>query len=126
MLYALEDDIALWLVLGKLIGRKLTTWELAAIHTSASQQAGQFCDGNAIELFGEDMLYALLQVGNLLFKSFDKSLGYLAKEHTALATGIEERGVGILEQLLWEHINNLVCQFGRSEHLIVAQVGNAR
>jgi hypothetical protein len=72
------------------------------------------------------MLYALLQVGNLLFKSFDKTLGYLTKEHTALATGIEERGVGILEQLLWEHVNNLVCQFGRSEHLIVAQVGNAR
>jgi hypothetical protein len=126
VLYALEDDIALRLVLGKLIGRKLTTWELAAIHTSASQQAGKFSDGNAIELFGEDMLYAFLQVGNLLFKSFDKSLCNLAQEHTALATGIEELGVGILKQLLWEHVNNLVCQFGRSEHLIVAQVGNAR
>ena len=68
------------------------------------------------------MLNAFFKVGNLRFKSFDKPFGYLAQEHTALATRIEEGGIGILEQLLREHVYNLVCQFGRSENLVIAQV----
>ena len=72
------------------------------------------------------MFYTLLKVGYLPFKSFNKSLGNLAQDNSALAARIEESGVGVLEQLLWEHINNLVCQFGRGEHLIITKIGNAR
>ena len=72
------------------------------------------------------MLYTLFKVGYLLFKSFDKSFGNLTQKNATLATRVEESGIGVLEQLLWEHINNLVCQFGRSEHLIIAKIGNAR
>ena len=48
--YALEDDIALWLVLGELICRKLTARELAAIHTAARKQAREFRNGNTKQL----------------------------------------------------------------------------
>ena len=46
MLDALVDDISLRFVFGKLIGRKLTAWELAAIDTAARKQACQFGNGN--------------------------------------------------------------------------------
>ena len=72
------------------------------------------------------MFYTPLKVGYLLFKSFNKSLGNLAQENSALAARIEESGVGVLEQLLWEHINDFVCQFRRGEHLIIAEFGNTR
>ena len=72
------------------------------------------------------MLYTLFKVGDLLLKSFNKSLGNLAQENSALAARVKESGIEVLEQLLWEHINNLVCQFGRGEHLIITKIGNAR
>jgi hypothetical protein len=72
------------------------------------------------------MLNAFFKVGNLLLKSLNQPLGYFTQKNSTLATRIEESGIGVLEQLLWEHINNLVCQFGRSEHLIIAKIGNAR
>jgi hypothetical protein len=126
VLDALVDDVALQFVFWKLVCRELACRIFAAIYATTRKQTGEFRDSNTIELTGEDMFQTFFKVGNLWFQPFDESLGYLAQEHTALATGIEERGVGILEQLLWEHVNNLVCQFGRSEHLIVAKVGNAR
>lgn len=46
VLDALVDDISLWFVFGKLIGRKLATWELAAIDTSARKQACKFGNSN--------------------------------------------------------------------------------
>ena len=72
------------------------------------------------------MLQSLLEVGHLSLQPFDESLGYLAEEDTALAAGVKEGGVGVLKQLLWEHVDNLVGQFGRCEHLVVAQVRDAR
>ena len=69
------------------------------------------------------MLYTLFKVGYLLFKTFYQSFGYLAQENSALAARIEESGVGILEQLLWEHVDNFICQFGRGKHLIIAKIG---
>ena len=72
------------------------------------------------------MLYTLFKVGYLLFKPFNQSLGNLTQKNSAFATRVEECGVGILEQLLWEHINNLVSQFGRGKHLIIAKIGKPR
>ena len=72
------------------------------------------------------MLNALFKVGDLLLKSFNKAFGYLTQKNATFATRVDESGIGVLEQLLWEHINNLVCQFRRSEHLIIAKIGNAR
>ena len=72
------------------------------------------------------MLNAFFKVGYLLFKTFNQSFGYLTQKNSTLATRIEESGVWVLEQLLWEHINNLVSQFGRGEHLIIAKIGNTR
>ena len=72
------------------------------------------------------MLYTLFKVGYLLFKSFDKSFGNLTQKNSTLATRVEESGVGVLEQLLREHINNLVRQFRRGKHLIIAKIGYTR
>lgn len=72
------------------------------------------------------MLYTLFKVGYLLFKTFNQSFGNLTQKNATLATRVEENGIGVLEQLLWEHINNIVSQFGRGEHLIIAKIGNTR
>ena len=72
------------------------------------------------------MFYTLLKGGYLPFKSLNKSLGNLAQENSALAARIEESGVGVLEQLLWEHINDFVCQFRRGKHLVIAKIGKTR
>ena len=72
------------------------------------------------------MLNAFFKVGNLSFKTFNQSFGYLTQEYTALATRVEKCSIGILEQLLWEHINDFICQFGRCKHLVIAKIGNAR
>ena len=72
------------------------------------------------------MFNALFKVWDLSLKSAKQSLGYLTKKHAAFATWVEKCGVGILKQLLREHIDNLVGQFGWCEHLVVAQVRDAR
>ena len=72
------------------------------------------------------MLQSLLEVGDLRLQSLDQSLRYLAEKYAALAAWVEKRGVGVLKQLLWEHVDNLVGQFGRCEHLVVTQVRDAR
>ena len=126
MLDALVDNIALRFFFRKLVCRELTCWIFAAIDAATGKQTGEFRDGNAIELTREDMFQTFFKVGNLWFQSFDKSLSYLSQKHAALATRVEECGVGVLKQLLWKHVDNLVCQFGRCEYLVVAQVGYAR
>ena len=72
------------------------------------------------------MLQSSLEVGHLSLQSLDESLGYLAEEDTALAAGVKKSSIGVLKQLLWEHVDNLVGQFGRCEHLVVTQVRDAR
>ena len=50
VLDALVDDVSLGLSLGELICRPRTTGELAAIDTTAREQAGELRDGDAKEL----------------------------------------------------------------------------
>jgi hypothetical protein len=120
MLDALIDNISLRFIFGELVCREIATWELTAINASARKQTGQFGNGNAEKLTGEDMFDALLQVGDLRFKPLDEPFGYLAQKDTALATRVEESGIGVTEQLLRKHVDNLVGQFGRSKHFVVA------
>lgn len=65
VLDAVVDDVSLRLIFGKLIGRKLAAGKLTAIDAAARKQTGKFGDGDAKELPGEDVLNALLQIGNL-------------------------------------------------------------
>ena len=54
---------------------------LRAIHATPCQQAGEIRDANPEHLLGEDMIDALLEVGNLGRQTFGQSAGDLAQEH---------------------------------------------
>ena len=126
MLDSLIDNVSLWLVFRELVCRPRTAWKFTTIDTTSGKQTGKFGDSNTKELTREDMLQTLFKVGNLMFETFYQSFGNFSEEHTALATRVEEGGIGILKQLLRKHIDNLVGQFGRSKHLIITKIGYAR
>lgn len=98
---------------------------LAAIHTAAAQQAGQFSDGYAIDLVMKDVVDTLLAVGNLLLEAAVEAFHYLAQEDTTLADGVEECGVRAGKQFLGQQVEHLVGKRGRGEDLIVGEVGQA-
>lgn len=71
------------------------------------------------------MVNALLLVGDLMGKSDDKTLGDFAQKHARFTNGIQKGGLPAAKQLLGQHIEYLVRQLGRGEHLIVTQIGEA-
>ena len=98
---------------------------LGAIHTSSGEKAGQFRDGDTVKLFFADMVDAFLKVRDLIFKTFDKPLSYFPKEDTTFACRVKELCIRIFKQILRQHIQHLVCHFGRSEDFIIRQIRKA-
>ena len=86
-------------------------------------QIGRTMSINTIGYESEAKKYTTTSiVWYLLFKTFNQSFGNLTQKNSTLATRIEESGIGVLEQLLWKHINNLVSQFRRSKYLIITKI----
>ena len=96
---------------------------LGAIKCASAHLGGEVGAGDAEDLLGHNMIDALLQVGNLLFKPSQQPFGNLAQEDTALATWVEEARLAGTEQLLWQQVEHSVGQLGRGEDLIAAQIG---
>ena len=73
---------------------------LAAVEAAAAEVGGELGDGDAEHLTVHDVVDALLTVGHLRLQAAVETLHYLAQEDAALGEGVEERGVGVAEQLL--------------------------
>ena len=97
----------------------------AAIERAAAQQRCQFCQGDAIHLMVHDMVDTLLTIGYLTGQAAVEPLHYLTQKHARLAERVEKGGRRVAKQFLGKHVQHLVGQHGRGEHLIVAQVGDA-
>ena len=61
---------------------------LAAIQAAAGKQAGQFGDGDAVQLMLENMIDALLQIGDFVLQPHQQALGDFPQEHAAFAGGV--------------------------------------
>ena len=72
-----------------------------------------------------DMVDTLLAVGNRSSQTTIEPLDYLTQKDSRLAERVEECSRGTAEQLLRQHVQHLVGQCRRSEHLVVAKVGDA-
>ena len=94
-----------------------------AIECAAAHLSGEIGAGNAEDLFGHNMVDALLQVWNLLFQPYQQPFCNLAQEDTAFAARVEEACLAGTEQLLWQQVEHSVGQLGRGEDLIAAQIG---
>lgn len=124
VLHRSEADVALH-VLELCAERIAAIGRLAAIDASTADERGEFRDADAEELAREDVVGALAYVRHLVFEPQHQSLGYLAQEDARLGDGIEECGSGRAEQLLGQHVQHLVDDLWRGEHLIVGEVGQA-
>lgn len=93
------------------------------IDTAAGEETGQLGDGDAEQLFMEDVVDALLQVGDLRRKADQETFCDLAQKDAAFAGGVKEGGMGVAEQLLRKHIKHFVGHIGRGEDLIIGKVG---
>ena len=58
---------------------------LAAIERTATHQGSKLRYRHTIHLMMQDMVKALLYIGNLFRESIQQALGYLSKKHAALA-----------------------------------------
>ena len=58
---------------------------LAAIHTTAGEQAGQLGDGDTVKLVMKDVIDTLLQIGKNRLQSGQQPLGDLPQKDTAFA-----------------------------------------
>ena len=96
-----------------------------AIECAAAHLGGEVGAGDAEDLFGHNMIDALLQVGNLLFKPSQQPFGNLTQEDTGFAAWVEEARLAGTEQLLRQQIEHSVGQLGRGEDLVAAQIGQA-
>ena len=124
MFYALETDIALGFVESFADGI-LPVGRFGAIHRTAGKQGSQFRDGQPEKLILEDVVESLLPVGDLLLQPRVEALGDLPQKHAGLAAGIEESSILVAPDPLGEHIQYLVRQLRRREHLVTAQIRNA-
>lgn len=98
---------------------------LAAVEAAAAEVGGELGDGDAEHLAVHDVVDALLTVGHLCLQAAVETLHYLAQEDATLGEGVEERGVGVAEQLLRQHVQHLIGERGRREHLVVREVRQA-
>jgi hypothetical protein len=79
----------------------LTIGLFGAIERAAAHLGGEVGTGNAEDLFGHNMVDALLQVGNLLFQPSQQPFGNLTQIDTAFAARVEKARLAGTEQLLW-------------------------
>ena len=98
---------------------------LAAIERTATHQGSKLRYRHAIHLMMQDMVKALLHIGNLFRETIQQTLGYLTKKHAALAERVEKLYLTIAPNLLWQKIEHAVGYLRRRKHLIVAQIGKA-
>ncbi len=98
---------------------------LGAIECAAAHLGGEIGAGNTEDLLGHNMVDALLQVGNLLFKPSQQPFGNLAQEDTAFAAWVEKTRLAGTEQFLRQQIEHSISQLGRGEDLVAAQIGQA-
>ena len=113
-------DVAVLVV--KLRDAILAAGTLRTVETTAAHHGGQTSDGDTIKLVMHNVVDALLKVWNRVCQAFYQSLGNLSQKDAALRAGIKKPRVGTLEQLLRQHVEHLVGQLRRCEHLVVAQV----
>ncbi len=118
-----EGDVAGSLI--KAADAILAAGILAAIERTAAHQRSKLRYRHAINLMMQDMVKALLHIGNLFGETIQQTLGYLTKKHTALAEWVEKLYLTIAPNLLWQKIEHAVGYLGGVKHLIVAQIGQA-
>lgn len=123
--HALENDVAFGRVEGG-ANRVFAVRFLRAIHAPPRQQGGDFGDGYAENLLGEDVIDAFLTVGDDVFQSRHQAFGNLAQEDARLGGGVEEGHGGVAPNFLREQIQHLVGDVGRREDFVAGQVGEAR
>jgi len=108
---------------------------LRAIDAPARQQAGDLRDADAEYLLGQDMIYALRQVRNLLLQSLREAAGDLAEEHAGFRAGVQElhrlvgpevRAIVAGRPRLGQRVQHPVGKLRRCEHLVVGEVRDAR
>ena len=121
MLNLMEGDVAGSLI--KAADAILAAGLLAAIERTAAHQRSKLRYRHAIHLIMQDMVKALLHIGNLFGETIQQPLGYLTKKHTALAERVEKLHFTIAPNLLWQKIEHAVGYLRRREYLIVAQIG---
>ena len=117
VLDALIADIALGIV--KMRYRELTVGVFGAVYATAREQAGQFGNGNAIQLLMENVIQPVLQVWHLRLPAYNQALGDLSQKHTRFAGRVQEGGIWVPKQLLRQRIQHLVDDIRRRENLIV-------
>ena len=91
---------------------------LGAIERAAAHLGGEVGTGDAKDLFGHNVVDALLQVGYLFFEACQQPFGNLAQEDTAFATRVEKPRFAGTEQLGRQQVEHTVGQLGRSEDFI--------
>ena len=123
VLYAAETDVALDGVKSR--DGILAVRVFAAIQTAAGKQACKLCYGDAVKLLVKDVVYALLEVRDLVLQAHDEPFRDLAQKHACLARRVQKRGVWVAEQFLRQKVQHLIDNAGRGEHFVVAQVGKA-
>ncbi len=100
----------------------LAVGELGTVDTSPREQAGQFSDGDGVELVVENVVDALLQIGDLGLQPFDEPLGDLPQKYPGFAGRVQEGGIGVGEQLLGKHVQHLIGHLRRGEHLVIGVI----
>ena len=79
----------------------LTIGLFGAIERATTHLGSEVGAGDAEDLFGHNMVDALLQVGYLLFQPCQQPFGNLAQEDTAFAARVKKARLAGTEQLLW-------------------------
>lgn len=96
-----------------------------AVDAAPREQGGHLRDGDAVELFAEDVVKPLLQIGNLRCQSVDQALGDFAQEYARFAHRVEKARIRVLPQALRQQIQHLVGNVRRGEDFVVGKVGEA-
>ena len=105
-----------------------------AVQTAAGQQTGDAGDGDAVDLCGQDVLDACLQVGDVAGQAVDQAARDFTQEHTGFGAGVEERhrrigpdaGAGVAGGPgLGQGVEHAIGQLGRGKDLVVGEVGDA-
>ena len=70
----------------------------------------------------ENVIQTLLKIRELVFQTFNQTLGYFTEEYSCFACWVKECGVRVCEELLRQHVQHLVYDLRWSEHFVVGEV----
>lgn len=98
MLGGREENVALGGVEGG--DGILAVGGLGAVDRTTGDKGGQPRDGEAKELIMEDVVEALLQVGEDRLQAHDETLGDFAQEDAALTAGVQKGCLGVAKEFL--------------------------